>query len=439
MKVLMTPNSRPADTRLRALFLHVALCSTLVACDCDGGESGTDGGGRLVEGATPADATRSDASGVIPIPGEGECAWEPGERPTAELPPEHTNEYVIELERGMIDNDSGDPVETRDRMNEAIVWATDNGFDKIVVPPGTYHLGEPTNDIYAGGIELVGDMTFELSDGAVIQMATNDRHNYCVISVQSNDNITIRGGEIRGDRETHVFAGGTAHDEGHGVCVWTSANHILIEDVEMHELTGDGVLIVGSRGGDEEPSIPSTHITIRNNQIHHNRRQGVSVVGGHNVVIANNHIHHIEGTSPQFGIDIEGAGRTDRDIHIFQNNFHHNAGGDIVTSTGRNVWIEENTMTQCQVNEAGAYDPALPCDLERHVDGPLLLRTDTDNALLNPSIRISSGTPNARSTIPVCPGHYRRARVNPIDRDSHASARFYHGHHTDRTEIHTPS
>ena len=58
------------------------------------------------------------------------------------------------------------------------------------------------------------------------------------------------------------------------------------------------------------------------------------MVGAHNVVIENNQIHHIEGSAPQFGIDIEGAGRTDRDILVFQNNFHHNAGGDFVTSTG---------------------------------------------------------------------------------------------------------
>lgn len=387
----------------------------VTGCSC--GEAGGADGGPGFDAGPRADATgrdaRSDAR-VVPIPGEGECAWEPGERPTAELPPEHTNEYVIELERWMISNDSGDPVETRARMNEAIVWATDNGFDKIVVPPGTYHLGEPTNDIYAGGIELVGDMTFELSAGAVIQMATNDRHNYCVISVEGNDNVIIRGGEIIGDRATHDFAGGTAHDEGHGICVWTAASHVLVEDMELHELTGDGVLIVGRRESDEMPEDPSTHITIRRNEIHHNRRQGVSVVGAHSVVIADNHIHHIEGTSPQFGIDIEGAGRTDRDIHVFRNNFHHNAGGDLVTSSGRNVWIEQNTMTQCQVDEDGVYDADLPCDLERQVDGPIIIWKETDNVIIDNTIRMSMGTVNGRWGIL---GYTRRdgpVRMNPV-------------------------
>lgn len=391
------------------------MCLLLLVAGCSCGDTETVDGGVSDVGPVDArdgrDADGGDARDGA-IPGADECAWEPGERPSAELPPEHTNEYVIELERWMISNDSGDPVETRTRMNEAIVWATENGFDKVVVPPGSYHLGEPTNDIYAGGIELVGDMTFELSDGAVIQMATNDRHNYCVISVQSHDDITIRGGEIRGDRETHIFEGGTSHDEGHGICVWTAASHVLIEDMELHELTGDGVLIVGRRESDEMAEDPSTHITIRDNEIHHNRRQGVSVVGAHNVVIANNHIHHIEGTSPQFGIDIEGAGRTDRDILVFQNNFHDNAGGDVVTSSGHNVWIEENTMTQCQVGEEGVYDASLPCDLERQWDAPIILWKETDNVVLNNTIRMSMGTVNGRFGI-----------VGYADRDSRAPTR----------------
>ena len=138
----------------------------IVACDC----SSTGDADGSVADAPRLDVPTRDGS-VTPIPGEGECAWEPGERPSAELPPVHENRYELELERWGISNDSGDPVETRTRMNEAIAWATDNGFDLIVVPPGTYLVGELTSDIYAAGIELVGDMTLELSDDTVIEMA----------------------------------------------------------------------------------------------------------------------------------------------------------------------------------------------------------------------------------------------------------------------------
>lgn len=382
----------------------------VAGCECSGDSGTTADGGA---GTAGTDAQAGGGGTVHPIPGPGECAWEPGPRPTAELPPEHTNEYVIELARWEIDNSRGDPVQTRNRMNEAIRWATDNGFDKIVVPAGTYLVGEPTNDAYAAGIELQGDMTFELSNGAVIEMAPNDRWNYCVISVDGNSNITIRGGEVVGDRADHVYGGG-AHDEGHGICVWTSVDRIVVEEMELHELTGDGVLILGSLGTEQEAEAPSTNVTLRNNDIHHNRRQGVSIVGGHNVVIENNHLHHIDGTAPQFGIDIEGAGRTDRDILIYRNNFHDNAGGDVVTSTGRNVWIEENTLTQCQVDAAGVYDPGLPCDLPEQVDGPIILWKETDNVVINNSIRMSIPTVNGRWGVLGYTGHDGPTRDNPI-------------------------
>lgn len=385
----------------------------LLLCGCDCGSSGGPDAGRPIDGATPVDAPRRDASTVTPIPGEGECAWEPGEPPSADLPPEHTNTYELELDRWGIAHE-GDPVETRQRMNEAIVWARDNGFDRVVVPAGTYVVGEDTSDIYTAGVELVGDLTFELAPGAVLQMAPNDRHNYCLVSVQGNDDITIRGGVLRGDRADHDYVGGTAHDEGHGICVWTSAQRVLIEDIEIHEMTGDGVLIVGARATDEAPEVPSEHVTIRRANLHHNRRQGVSIVGGHHVVIEDSHIHHIEGTAPQFGVDIEGAGRTDRDIAIRRNRFHDNAGGDIVTSTGRNVWIEENTMVQCQADADGRYDPSLPCELERQVDGPIVLWKETDNVVLDNEVRMMMPTVNGRWGLI---GYTRRdgpVRENPV-------------------------
>lgn len=390
----------------------------LAGCGSDG-ESGSpsDAGaafdGRIVEGGTAADAGKSDASTVGPVPGTGECAWQPGKRPTAELPPEHSNAYTLELERWDIPNDRREPVKTRAGINNAIGWAKTNGFDKVIVPAGTYLVGESTGDTYAAGIELEGDMTFELSAGAILEMVPNDKWNYCVISVSSHSNITLRGGEVLGDRAGHTYNGG-AHDEGHGICVWTSVDRILIEGMQLHELTGDGVLVVGAAGKDAEPEKPSSNVTIRNNHIHHNRRQGVSLVGSRNVVIENNHIHHIEGTSPQFGIDIEGAGRADRDILIYRNNFHNNAGGDYVTSTGRNVWLEENTMTQCQVDDQGVYDPSRPCELAGQSDGPIVLWKETDNVVINNSIRMSMGTANGRWGLIGYATDGKPTRDNPV-------------------------
>ncbi len=400
--------SRPRSL-LRLASTAAFTAGLLAGCGCE--EPAPDDAGPPPRDA--GEVQRVDASVIGPV-GGGECAWTPGERPVVALPPSHENTYALELERWQIANDRGDPVETRQRINEALAWALGAGFDHVVIPPGNYLVGEVTNDAYAAGVEIPGSMTLELADGAVLEMAPNDRHNYCVISVDNHADVTIRGGEIRGDRDAHDYSSGTAHDEGHGICAWTSVHRVLIEGVELHELTGDGVLIVGRRASDTEPEVPSEDVTIRGCDIHHNRRQGVSIVGAHRVLVEDNHIHHIGGTAPQFGIDIEGAGRTDRDIHILRNRFHDNLGGDFVTSSGRNVWVEENTMVECQANAEGSYDPSLPCDSEGQTDGPIVLWQETDNVVLNNQIWMTNRSSNGLWGMINYPRERAAVRDNPI-------------------------
>ena len=189
-------------------------------------------------------------------------------------------------------------------------------------------------------------MRLVLSSNTVLRMAANNKWNYCVLRVSGEQNVTIQGGTIVGDRATHQYTprssdGGTAHDEGHGICIWSGSQRVLVENMVIRDLTGDGLLLL-----DE-----ATDITIRNNNIFNNRRQGISLVGSLRVLIENNEIHHIKGTAPQIGIDIEGAGRRDRDIEIRKNYFHHNRGGDIVSSTGRNTFIIDNVMEEVEPDE----------------------------------------------------------------------------------------
>ncbi len=365
------------------------------ATDGSGETSGTGGPG---EDEFPGHHLEESVSKVDFQPGSygsGDCVSVAAQRPTAELPDEHTNAYVIDLVRWQISNDGTNPVQTRQGINAAIAWATEQGHDLISLPPGEYLVGEDTNPIYTAGIELRSDMTLDLSDDVVIRLVPNDRPNYCIIDLASHSNVTIRGGEIIGERDEHDYVGDSAHSEGHAICAWTAVDRVLIEYIDMHDVTGDGVLVLGEAASNPK-ARQATNVTIRNNRIHHNRRQGVSIVGGANIVVDNNHIHHINGSEPQFGIDIEGAGRRDNDIWIVHNNFHDNRGGDFVSSTGRNVWFEENTLTQCQTDARGEYDPDLPCDLKWQTDGPFIHWTETDNVIINNVFRNNDvGTANS--------------------------------------------
>lgn len=283
--------------------------------------------------------------------------------------------YLIDLVQWDIPNNGTDAIKTTTNLQAAIDWAHEERYSQVILPVGTYLVGMEVNDIYQGGIEIHGDTEFVFSPGAILEMATNNKWNYCVISLNGDD-ITIRDGIIKGDRNTHIFTprdsdGSTIHDEGHGICVWNSNNRVLIENMEIQDLTGDGSLIVDSND-----------VTYVNNNIYNNRRQGISIVGGIRIEITDNEIHHINGTAPQFGVDIEGPGRIDEDILIQNNYFHHNSGGDIVNTSGENVYILDNIMEQ---GEGSTY-----------VDGPIVSWHKTHNIIARNTVTMLSGSANGR-------------------------------------------
>ncbi|WP_308992785.1 right-handed parallel beta-helix repeat-containing protein [Mariniflexile litorale] len=283
-------------------------------------------------------------------------------------------EYTIDVVQWDIPINRTNALKTTENLQAAIDWAHKEGYSRIVLPDGHYLIGEYVNDIYQGGIEIRDNTDFVFSPGAILEIDTNDKWNYCVLRL-NGDNIRVRDGVIRGDRSTHVYTprdgdGGTAHDEGHGICVWDNTN-VLIENMEIQNVTGDGSLV-----------LDSNDVTFVNNNIYNNRRQGISIVGGVRIKITENEIHHIGGTSPQFGIDIEGPGRVDEDILIQNNYFHHNKGGDIVNTSGENVYILDNVMEQGDGNT--------------YVDGPIVSWHKTHNIIARNSITMTSGSVNGR-------------------------------------------
>ncbi len=286
----------------------------------------------------------------------------------------NTSAYTIDLDQWDIPNTGTEAIKTTTNLQAAIDWAHQEGYTQVTLPSGNYLVGEDNSDIYHGGIDIYSNTEFIFSEGAVLMMDTNNKWNYCVLRL-NGENIIVRDGTIIGDRNTHIFTpresdGKTAHDEGHGICVWDTSN-ALITNMKLHTLTGDGSLV-----------LDANNITFTNNTIYNNRRQGISIVGGIGIQITDNEIFNIQGTPPQFGIDIEGPGRVDEDILIQNNYFHNNTGGDIVNTSGENVYILDNIMEQGDNNT--------------YVDGPLVTWHGTHNVIARNTITMASGSVNGR-------------------------------------------
>ena len=289
---------------------------------------------------------------------------------------------------------------TTERFQAAIDDASTRGIGRFEVPAGTYLVGVEGNSIYTGGLELPSDFEFVLDEQAVIQLATHDKWNACTIAVTEQTDVVIRGGTIRGDRETHIFTprangGSTAHDEGHLICIQNESQRVLVDDVTLTRATGDGILLVGQKG----PGSSVKDITIRDSEFDRNRRQGISIVGGVRVLVDGNEIHHTKGTSPQFGIDVESLRYESRDITISNNFFHHNQGGDIVNTDGHNILIEYNRFDEGEGN--------------RNIDGPIVFWPRADQTIRHNSLHVRTGSVNGKVGIIGYSGRTRSERPNP--------------------------
>lgn len=313
---------------------------------------------------------------------------------------EKTSSYTIDVEKWDIPSNRTNPEKTTANLQKAIDWASqENSFQRIILPKGHYLVGRYGNDIYQSGITIPSNIHLALDGGAVIEMVANDKWNYCVLKINSQNNVKISGGTLVGDRNNHIYTprkkdGSKAHDEGHLICIKGEGENISIENMTLTQATGDGILVVGSPKNQEQKL---RNIIIRNNNIHNNRRQGVSLVGSSNVTIENNEIHHIKGVSPQFGIDIEGAGRKNENITIRKNYFHHNTGGDIVNTDGKNVLVEENILEQ----GAGS----------RYIDGPLVYWKNADWVVKNNNITMT--TPSVNNWNGIIMYSNDRPKTNP--------------------------
>ncbi|MFJ7728141.1 right-handed parallel beta-helix repeat-containing protein [Neobacillus sp. NPDC097160] len=162
------------------------------------------------------------------------------------------NTYILELTKWGIFNDGTHPKETTKGINNALKWAQDKGYTTFYIPAGTYLVSKGKSDDDPNArINMVSNMTFLLDEKTVIQKETNGFEIYSTLILDSEaENVTIKGGTLRGDRETHDFSqkgeytGGT-HEWGNGINT-AGARNIVIDGVKIEKFTGDGIEIGGS-------------------------------------------------------------------------------------------------------------------------------------------------------------------------------------------------
>ena len=157
--------------------------------------------------------------------------------------------YELELSRWGVYNDGTHALETTSGINKALVWAKDNGYKTFKIPDGIYLIAKGTQQgDPVSRINMVSDMDLLLSDNTILQKETNEFEIYSVLYLGKDvKNVTIQGGTLRGDRDTHDYSkkgehtAGT-HEWGYGIEL-AGVENVVIDGVKLEKFTGDGVIV----------------------------------------------------------------------------------------------------------------------------------------------------------------------------------------------------
>jgi hypothetical protein len=185
-------------------------------------------------------------------------------------------------------------------FNAAIKAVYDAGGGTVEVPQGTYIIDMLQQ------IDMRDYVHLKMHPLAELIGKPNGEPRYGMINMRSVNDAIISGGRLVGDRDKHNYSVAGTHEWGHAIQFY-GAERCSVYDTVMTGFTGDGISI--GRDGTRR----SNDIEIARILSTRNRRQGISIVTGDNVLIYQSECSwtgddmdgEAAGTAPMCGIDIE--------------------------------------------------------------------------------------------------------------------------------------
>lgn len=213
----------------------------------------------------------------------------------------------------------------------------------IYIPAGTYVI-DPTRNL-----RLRSKMHLQLADGAKLVAKRNDADRAYVVMVYKVSDVEISGGQIVGDRDTHL---GTTGEWGHAIMV-RGSSRVTIRDIHLSKCWGDGLSIGGAMVAGA-PTIASQDVVVANVVSTNNRRQGLSIGRSSGVKVYDSEFSYSNGVAPGCGIDIEPDANdsgTTSTVHIENCLVRNNQGNGIQVYKR----VSGVTIRHCTVVYNGGY------------------------------------------------------------------------------------
>jgi hypothetical protein len=149
-----------------------------------------------------------------------------------------------------------------------------------------------------GGIKLRRGQVLDMN-GATLRALPTSVGRGCLVQAMDTDGWQIVGpGKIIGEKSIHRGSGG---EWGMGVAAFSAADWRIGGGLEVSDCWGDGIY-VSAQG---KSGRPGSDFVIEDVRVSFCRRNGISIIAGHNGEIRRFEIHDIAGTNPQGGIDLE--------------------------------------------------------------------------------------------------------------------------------------
>ncbi len=228
-------------------------------------------------------------------------------------------------------------------------------------------------------IHLPSDFTLEMTNNTFIRMQPTHFPYANLMSTYDVDNVTIRGGNLVGDRYKHDYSDildingiSRKSHEWPTLLITKGSRNVRFENVHMSQSTGDG-FVAGSAGFRIKQNTPlNKKVLLIGCTITDCRRNGISITDGEDITIENNIIEHTgegeairdssgkriydaAGVAPRFGLDIEpyvSYGNFAKsseiryewveNVKVINNRFTNNKAGSIIVYKADNVLVDNN-------------------------------------------------------------------------------------------------
>ncbi len=195
-------------------------------------------------------------------------------------------------------------------------------------------------------------------NSSTIRMLPNEFEKFSIIHLDKVNNVTIDGGVIIGDVDSHI---GDTGEWGHGIKCGGATN-ITLKNISCNYCWGDGIDLIEGQYKNGIASINCRNVVLDNVICQYNQRQGLSIEAAENVTVRNcefSHTGKIKYTPPGAGIDIEpwsNNGVKIRNIEISNCVIHDNRWVDLQCMSNWKASGQTNAMVFINDCEIGVLD-----------------------------------------------------------------------------------